>query len=111
MIPRNQVIEPLEQIVALVLGHVVDVSDVGADGEDGLPACDGVGADDGVDRLQLGADVLGGAAGLFVEFEARAFGDLAKVDLGEGRGEGFEEFLVGWAEAVVDFVTGSPECI
>ena len=62
----DQIQEPAKQLGALLLGHAVDVLDVAAHRENGLPAGYRVGADDRVDGLELGANVLGGAAGLVV---------------------------------------------
>jgi hypothetical protein len=105
----DNVEEPVEQLARLLGRDAVDVLDVAADGEDGLPPCDGVGADDGMDGLELGADVLGGAAGLVVEGEAGLFGDLVEGGLLEGDGEGLEELLVRLADAVVDLIARCPE--
>lgn len=66
----NGIIEPLEQVLALFLSDSVDVANMGADREDALPASDRVGADDGVDGLQLTADILGRTTGLLIELEA-----------------------------------------
>lgn len=61
MILHNEVDESLQEIVALVLGKTVDAGNVVANRKDRVPACDGVGANDGVHRLEDHADVLGGA--------------------------------------------------
>jgi hypothetical protein len=93
--------EPCEKSLALELAHVVHLAYVLADGKDGLPARDGVGADDGVDGLEELADVLGGAAGLGVELEAVPLGGLVEAGLCVGGGQGLEEFLVWFGDAVV----------
>ena len=58
MIVADQSHEPLQQSFAFELGHVVDVSDVGADREDGLPTCHWVGAHYGMDGSKLRPDIL-----------------------------------------------------
>ena len=57
-----------------------------ADCEDGLPPCDGVGADDWMDGGEFFADVVGGAAGVGVEFEVACFGGLVELGLRVGSG-------------------------
>lgn len=111
MVPVDQIQEPLEQLGALVLGHVVDLLDVDANGEDALPAGDGVGAHDRVDCLELGSDVLGRAPRLVVDFEPGDLGDLVEAWLFEGGGEALEESLIRLADAVVDFVARRPESV
>lgn len=59
---------------------------VGADCEDGFPACDGVGADDGVDGREFFADIVRGAARGGVEFEVAVFGGLVEFGLRVGGG-------------------------
>lgn len=46
---------------------------MGTDCEDGFPACNGVGANDGVDGGEFVADVEGGAAGIRVELKVTSF--------------------------------------
>lgn len=90
---------------ALLLRDAVDVLDVAADGEDALPARHGVGAHDGVDGLELGADVGRVAARLVPELEAVLGRRLAETGLLKGHAEALEELLVRPAELVVDFVS------
>ena len=78
--------EPVEQRLTLQLSHVVDLPDVVSDGENALPAGDGVGADHGVDGLEKLADVLGCAALTAVEVEAVLVGGLVEARLHIGRG-------------------------
>lgn len=96
--------EPVKQRAALLLRQAVDALHVVADGEDALPAGDGVGADDGVRGGKVGADVLRGAAGFRVELEAVVGRGGVEEWLGVGGGEGLEEALVGGGEAVVELV-------
>jgi hypothetical protein len=65
--------------------------------------------DHGVHGGEVGADVFGGAARLGVQLEVVFFGRTVEFGLGVGGGEGFEEFLVGRGQAVVEFVAGGPE--
>lgn len=57
-----------------------------ADCVDGFPACDGVGADHGVDGGQVAAGVFGGTAWGGVEFEVVGFGGGVEFGLGVGGG-------------------------
>jgi hypothetical protein len=107
----EHIVEPLEEIVALVLGNVVDVGDVRTNWEDTLPSSHGMGSHNRVDGLDLRANILGGAALLAVNLKAIASCSQGKQRLVEGCGEGFEELLIGRAEAVVNLVAGAPECI
>lgn len=54
--------------------------------EDRFPARDGVGADNGVDGGEFFADVVGGAAGVGIEFEVAFFGCLVEFGLRVGGG-------------------------
>ena len=85
--------------------------DVPADGEDALPPSDRVGADNRVDRFQLGSYVLGSTARLIVELESGSLGDLGKSRLLERSGQALQELLVRLADTIVDFVSRGPECI
>src|SRR4051812_20822128 len=109
MVAIDQVQEPAEEFCALLVGHAVDVFDVATDGEDALPPSDRVGADDRVYGLELGSDVLDGAAWLVVQLEAGLLGNLAETGLLKGDGEGLEKALVRLADAVIDLVTRCPE--
>lgn len=80
----DQVEEPLQEMVALLLCHSVDVPHMPSDGEDALPPGDRVGADDRVDRLEVESDVLWCATGLAVELEPTFLGDFLEVWLGKG---------------------------
>ena len=82
-----------------------------ADGIDSLPAGDGIGADNGVNGREIGADVLRGAAGAFEKGEASLGSDGVELRLGKGAAQGLVELLVGFGDAVVDVVTGCPQGI
>lgn len=101
--------EPVEEVLRLGLAQPVDLLDVVAHGEDALPARHGVRADDGVDRLEELAHVLGGAPLGAVQLEAVALSRLVEARLGVGCREGVEEALQGLRDAVVDLVAGCPE--
>lgn len=81
------------------------------DGEDALPAGDGIRPDDRVDRPQDFPNVLRGATRLVVELEAVALRRGGETGLVEGDGQGLEELLVGLAEEVVDLISGRPKSI
>lgn len=109
MILNNELQKRFQQRSTLLRFEPIDLLRVDADGIDRLPARDGIGADDGVDGREVGADVLGGAAGAFEEGEAAFRCDGVELGLGEGAGEGLVELLVGFRDAVVDVVAGGPE--
>jgi hypothetical protein len=107
----EHVVEPLEQIVALVLGYVVDVGDMRTNGEDTLPPSHGMGTHDRVNGLDLRANILRGAALLAVNFKAVASCGKGEQWLVKSRGERFQKLLISRAEAVVDLVSRAPEGI
>lgn len=109
MVLDNQLREPVQEVLALLVRQAVDALDVVADGEDGLPAGDGVGADDGVDGLEGLADVLGGAALLRVDGEAVALGRVVEGRLGRVGGQSVEEAAERGGDAVVELVARGPE--
>lgn len=111
MILVDEVEEPVEEMLALILGHTVDVLDMATNREDALPTGDRVGADNGVDSLELAADVFGGTAGLIVQLEARRLGNFLEVRLLKGDRQALEELLIRLANTVVDLVAGGPEGI
>ena len=111
VIPIDEIEEPGEKLLALLVRQTIDVLDVPADGEDALPSGDRVGADDRVDRFQLGSYVLGSTARLVVELEPGSLGDLGESRLLERSGQALQELLVRLADAIVDFVSRGPECI
>lgn len=111
MVLLQQVKEPVQKVLALLGRDAVDVLNVPTNGEDALPAGDGVRPDDGVDGLEDAADVARVAARLVVQLEAVARGGLAEAGLLERDAEALEELLVRGAEAVVDLVAGRPEGI
>lgn len=108
MVPVDEIHEPFQQVVALVLRQAVDVAREAAHGEDALPARDGVRPHDGVHGLQGGADVLGRAARRRVHLQAQVLRDFVEAAALEGGREALEELLVGRGDAVVDFVAGGP---
>lgn len=72
MILHDQLHKPIQKAARFFFRQPVDVLDVVADGEHGLPTGDGVRADDRVHGLEDVADVLGGAAGGGVHLEVVA---------------------------------------
>ena len=104
MILGDHTEELVEEVGGLVLGQAVDVLDVVADSEDGLPACNWVGADDWVLGGELIADVQWGTTGLSVELELLVLGSLGEQRLGIGGSKAVKELLVGRGESVVDLI-------
>lgn len=109
MVLVNQVQEPVEELFAFLLGHVVYVSHVPTDREDALPSSHRVCSDDGVYGPEDGSDVLRRAARLVVELKAIALCRLAESRLVEGDCQAFEKLLVRLADKVINFITRSPE--
>ena len=71
-----------------------------SDCEDGFPAGDWIGADDGVRSLELIADVVGRTARGGVQFEVIVFGSFSEQRLRIGGSKTFKEFLVRGGDAV-----------
>ena len=94
MVIRNQINKPLQSMLALRLRQPIDLLHVVADGEDGFPARDGIGADHRVDGLEFGADVLGRAAWRAVQLESVVFGGFFEPGLRVCGAEAIEEPLV-----------------
>lgn len=108
MIVFQQLFEPLEQVVTLLFGEIVDELHVLAYWIETLPACDWVRPDDWMDGSEVASDVLGCSTWLLIELEATALGCFDEVWTAEGAGETFEESLVVRAQAVVELVAGCP---
>ena len=79
-----------------------------SDCEDGFPAGDWIGANDGVRGFEVIADVVGRAARGGVQFEGIVFGSFIEQGLRIGGSKAFEEFLVRWGDTVEYFVAGRP---
>lgn len=107
----NELHEPVEEVLALLLAQAVDALAVVTDGIDGLPAGDGVGADDGVDGLEDLAHVLRSAALAAVHAEAVTLGRLVEERLRVIRSQGVEEGAQGGRDALVELVARGPECV
>lgn len=89
----------------------MDVLDVMAHGEHGLPACHGVGAHDWVDGLEDVADVLGGAACGGEELKVVLLGSCVEVWLGVVCRERVEEAPKSWRDAIIELVSRGPKGI
>lgn len=87
MVLVDQVKEPLQEMIALLLRHAIDIPDVASNGEDTLPPSHRVGADNRVDCLEVKSHVLRSATRLTVELEAAFLGDLLEEWLGKGPGQ------------------------
>lgn len=74
----DKVQEPLSQSVALIFSHTVDVLDMAANGEDALPSSDGIGSHNGVNSLELRANVFGGTTRLGVQLKATSCSDFVE---------------------------------
>lgn len=74
-------------MITLLLSDAVDIPHMTSDWENTLPASDGIGADDGMDCLEVESDILGCTTGLAVELKAAFLGDLLEVGLSESPSE------------------------
>jgi hypothetical protein len=78
MILSNHTEELIEQVRRFILSQTVNVLNVVADSEDGLPAGDWVGADNWVLGGKFIADVEWGATGFGVKLELLVLGSLCE---------------------------------
>lgn len=83
----DQVKEPLQKMVALLLRHAIDIPHMASNGEDTLPTSHRVGADNRVDCLEVESDVFRSATRLTVELESTFLGDLFEEWLGKSPGQ------------------------
>jgi hypothetical protein len=84
VIINNEPDEPVKQCLALPFCEPVDVLHVMPDGENRLPAGDGIGTNNGVHGDEFFADVFGGPAGFGVDFESVSLGSFVEFWLGVG---------------------------
>ena len=111
MILHDEIGEPVEEMLRLFLGKPVDLLYVVTDGEDTLPAANGVGADDRMDRFEDVTDVLGRAAFIAVQLETIAFGSLSESRLSVCGCQTFKELLKWWRNTIKQLIARSPERI
>lgn len=90
----NQIHEPLQQVVALLLGDSVYFLDVRSHGEYTLPTRDWVSAYNRVLGAKLFSNVLGSAAWARVNFEVVVLSNLIEARLSVCCSKTFQEFLV-----------------
>ena len=109
MIFHNQSHKPFQQRFRFQWRYVVDVLHVLTDGEDRLPPCDGICADDWMNGGEFFADVVWGASGVGVEFKVSVFGSLIELGLRVSSGQGVKKLLVRGGKAVVKLVSRSPK--
>lgn len=81
------------------------------DGEDALPPGDRVGAHHRVNSSETVADVLGTTTRGCVQLELIVLGALVEEGLRIRGCQRLQEFLIRLGNAVVDFVSGSPQCV
>ena len=125
----QKLLEPRQEHIAFLLRYAVDELAVLADGVQTLPAGDGIGSNDRVfgisalcvlgvtsglkltDRFELTTSVLSCPTRLLVKLEATSLSCSDEVRSPKGAGETFEEFLHWRRDAVVQFVSGGPQCV
>ena len=111
MVFHNQLDEPIQQVVALCFRHFINTLSMMSDRIDAFPPGHRVGADDRMYSFQVRTHILRCAPLCAVELESILGCSLAENWLRIGGGKSFEELLVSWRNAIIDLVTGSPECI
>ena len=82
-----------------------------SDCEDGFPAGDWIGTDDGVRSFEVIANVVRRAARGRVQFEVIVFRSFIEQWLRIGGSKAFKELLVTWGDTVKYFVAGRPKGI
>lgn len=102
----HNVKEPSQKLSALLLGDTIDMLDMGADWENTLPPGDGVRAHNGMNGLELGADIGSIAARLVVELEPTPGRSLSEAGLLKSDTQALEELLIRLADLVIDFIPG-----
>ena len=109
MVLVHQAQEPIEQLLTLLLCHVVNVAHVPADREDTLPSSHGIRPDDRMNGSERRTDILGRSPGLIVELESISLGRGSEAGLVEGDSQGLEELLVRLAEKIVHLIAAGPQ--
>ena len=111
VVPVDKVKEPSKQLGTLLVSDTIDMLDMAADRENALPPGDRISTHNGMHCLELGPHVFRCTARFVVEGEARLLGNLLETRLLECHGETLEEFLVRFADTVIELITRGPECI
>jgi hypothetical protein len=109
MVFHKQLQEPLEQFLAFSLGQAINMRDMLANWEDGLPPSDGVGANHRMSCLELFAYIFRGTTRLRVDLETSTLSSFVEERLCTGSSQGLEELLDGFGDSIVNVVTGGPE--
>ena len=107
----NELREPVEKVVALIFGHLVDALSVVANSVHALPARDRVGPDDRMNSLEVCSDILRSAAFGAVQLEAVLFGAFVEYRLRVGGSQSVQELLVRRRQTVVDLVARRPQSV
>jgi len=87
MVLDNQLREPVEKVVTLIFGHLVDALRVVANSIHALPAGDRVGPDHRMDSLKVSSNVFWSAALSAVQLEVVLLGALVEDRLRVGGGQ------------------------
>ena len=94
MVIRHQSHEPVKQMLALSLCHIIDLLNVVPKSEDRFPAGNWVGADHGVNSFEDFSDVFGGSSRFGVDLESILLSRSVETGLGISCRERVKEFLV-----------------
>ena len=101
MVIFEQLLKPLQEHGALLLGHTVDELSVLANRIQAFPARDWICTDDWMDGSELSADVFSSSTWLFVELEITALRRFNEVWAPKGACESFQKLLNGRRDAIV----------
>jgi hypothetical protein len=107
----DQLREPSQEMIALVLGHLVDALRVVAHGIHALPASDRVCPHNWMNGGKICADILRSTTLGTVKLIAVLLCALIEDRLCVGGRQPFQELLVSWRQTVIDFVTRRPQRI
>lgn len=107
----NQLHEPIEKMLRLLLAQSVDSLHVIADSENRLPARHRVGANYGMDRLKDLANILGRTTLCGPDLDTVFLGGSIKQRLRVVSRQGIEEASQSWRDAVVELVARGPKSV
>lgn len=111
MVLDDEVDKPIEKMAALGLAEPMDAFDVLTNSKNRFPSGHGVRAYDRVNSFEHLAYIFRGAAFRAVDPKAILFGGLIELRLGVFGRQRIQKALQCRRDAVIQFVSGCPECI
>lgn len=94
MVLLQNILEPRDNMLALLARQTVDMLYGPTDSEDALPACHRIGTDDRVNGPEVIADIVWRASGRIIELESCPVGYHLETTLLKSDCQCLEEFLV-----------------